>query len=203
MRQMTGLTPQTRATIPRDRRRGGGWRLLAIAAALLLLLYVVSPYYALWRFVGALKTGNTADLASRVDFMEVREAMKKQLRDRFFPKTPEEKAKKNRLNAIVSQLGPTLIDQLVDAYLTPDGLVALIQNPRINAISDRPAAVPSAGGTGLPNFSDTSKVRYAFFTGPADFLVDLNGTKLRFGFGAEGWRVHRVELNLDDATRRK
>lgn len=196
---MAEISRQTSATRSDSRRRGRGWRLIAIAAAVALLIYAVAPYYALWRFLGALKTGNTVELRNRVDFRDVRETMKKQLREHFFPRSPDDKAKKNRLNTMLAQMGPTLIDQLVEAYLTPDGLVALVANPRINAMSDRPTATATAGAD-LPSLPNASKVRYAFFTGPTDFLVDLNGTKLRFEFDAAGWRVHRVELDLNNAA---
>ena len=173
-------------------------RYVILVGAVLLLCYVGSPYYSLGRFVEAVKSGDTAALAERVNFPEVRSAMKQQLRAYFFPENEEQKrAKKNRFESMIARLGPNLLDQLVDAYLTPDGLAALIVNPKLASASASPS-LPTASSDQIVTRQnvDWSKVRYAFFTSPREFLVDLNGTKLRFRLSGSGWRVHRVELPL-------
>lgn len=47
------------------------------------------------------------------------------------------------------------------------------------------------------NTGSRSEVNYAFFTGPKEFLVDVEGTKLRFRFTGFRWKLKRVELTLD------
>ncbi len=41
-----------------------------------------------------------------------------------------------------------------------------------------------------------NSVRYAFFTGPRDFLIDVDGTKLRFRFSKFRWTLKTVEPEL-------
>src|SRR6266849_223889 len=96
-------------------------RWLVIICVVLLLVYAASPYVAFRRFTVALRSGDTAAISARVDFPAVRESLKKQLIARFSHAGTGHK----RWN----KLGPTLIDALVDAYATPDGLAMLIANP--------------------------------------------------------------------------
>src|SRR3712207_1152633 len=104
-----------------------GRRLLAVAIAL-LLAYVASPYVSLWFFSRAIKANDRAALESHVDFPAVRQSLKEELRGRL----PQDRAKANdTMSGLVARLAPSLIDQLVDAFVTPEGLVALITDPAI------------------------------------------------------------------------
>jgi hypothetical protein len=93
-------------------------RWTALVCILLLLLYGASPYFSFWRFAVAMRSGDSAAIASRVDFPAVRASLKKQLIARFASATTSHKRWVN--------LGPTLIDAIVDAYATPDGIAALL-----------------------------------------------------------------------------
>jgi hypothetical protein len=91
-----------------------------------------------------------------------------------------------------SNLGPTLIDAIIDAYVTPEGIAALLSNPE---------ALKNLKGPREFHFEpakneDLSKVKYAFFTGPRSFVVDRDGIKLRFRFTASGWQLHGLDLGL-------
>src|SRR5437868_15408482 len=111
---------------PQPRRRGRiKW--IALAAAL-LLLYVASPYYAIWRFGDALRAHDMDALAARVDFDAVRGSLKQQIRDHFLGVVAKNK-KKNRLAEFLVSSENSPLDQLVDAYVTPEGLAAIISDP--------------------------------------------------------------------------
>ncbi len=142
----------------------------------------------------ALRSGDTAALNARVDFPAVRKSLKTQLVAYFSPdKTRENRIKNKRLARLVTALRPTLIDTLVDAYVTPDGLAALIADP--NAVKDMHAPQVAQQSHAL-NAVDWSKVRYAFFTSPRVFVVDREGIKLRFRFTGLRWRLNKLDLGL-------
>jgi hypothetical protein len=148
-----------------------------------LLLYGASPYFSFWRFTVALRSGDTAAISARVDFPVVRESLKKQLIARFSHAGTGHKR--------WSKLGPTVIDALVDAYATPDGLAMLIANP--SALRDLQFPQQAApAGKGL----NWSKLRSAFFTSPRTFVVDREGIKLRFRFTRLRWRLNDLDLGL-------
>lgn len=161
----------------------GKW--IAVLCVLLLLAYGASPYFSFWRFNEAVRAGDSAAISSRVDFPAVRASLKKQLVARFAQTTSSHK----RWSSL---LGPTLIDTIVDAYVTPDGLAALLSNPQALKSLQSPQQFRFPTGKG----KSSSKVRYAFFTGPRTFLVDREELKLRFHFTGTGWKLIDLDLGL-------
>jgi hypothetical protein len=172
--------------LPRSwKTRRASWVILICVVG--LLVYGASHYFSFWRFTVALRSGDTAAITARVDFPAVRESLKKQLIARFSHAGTGHK----RWN----KLGPTLIDSLVDAYATPDGLAMLIGNP--SALKDLKLPQQATSIKGL----NWSKLRYAFFMSPRTFVVDREGIKLRFRFTGLGWRLKDLDLGLGEPKR--
>jgi hypothetical protein len=165
------------------------FRWFALICIFLLLIYAASPYFSFWRFTAALRSGDSATLSSRMDFPGIRASLKKQLVARFTPRTTTHKWWNN--------LGPTLIDTIVDAYVTPEGIAALISNPEVLKSLKHPQQFRFP--TGKPG--DWSNVKHAFFTGPRTFVVDREGIKLRFRFTGLGWKLYDLDLGLGEAKR--
>ena len=153
----------------------------------LLLLYGVSPYFSFWRFTAALRSGDSAALSSRIDFPAIRASLKKQLVARFTRGTPTHKGWEN--------LGPTLIDTIIDAYVTPEGIAALISNPEVLKNLRRPRDFRFPSG----KTQDWSNAKHAFFSGPRTFVVEREEIKLRFRFTGFGWKLYDVDLGLGEA----
>ncbi len=164
-------------------------RWLVIICVVLLLIYGASPYFSFWRFTAAIRSRDATAISARVDFPAVRASLKKQLEARFANRTTSHK----RWNI----LGPTLIDAIIDAYVTPEGIAALLSNPE--ALKNLKA--PREFHFQLSKNEDLSKVEYAFFTGPRSFVVDRDGIKLRFHFTGASWQLYDVDLGLTDAKR--
>jgi hypothetical protein len=165
----------------------------------LLLVYGASPYFSFWRFTVALRSGDTAALNARVDFPAVRESLKTQLAAYFSPeRTGERHIKNKRLDRLVTALRPTIIDTLVDVYVTPEGLAELIADPNVVKNMHSPQVPPQFHGVKGIDWSD---VKYAFFTSPRVFVVDREGIKLRFRFTGFGWRLNKLDLGLSAAQR--
>ena len=191
------------------------WPLIVIIA--FAALYLVSPYYSFWRFTQALKAGDQQQFEKMVDFRSVRDSLKKQLRAKLAetrgkdPKPAAEKPKAdNALLALSDQFAPRLIDTLVDAYVTPAGLAALLADVK-NVDTARTGGEGDPNAPADPRNADAikqseavrerlgwSSVRYAFFTGTRDFLLDVDGTKLRFRFSKLRWTLKTVEPELGD-----
>lgn len=168
-------------------------KFIVIGAVALLLVYLASPYYSLWRFGETIRANDMHALAARVDFPKVRGSLKQQIRDHFIG--VRETKKDDLVAQLLTASGPSLLDQLIDAYVTPDGLATIIGNP-----------APIKNASSLASLSslrrerreiDWSKARGAFFTSPRDFAVDHEGITLRFRFNGLGWKLREVDLNLD------
>jgi hypothetical protein len=162
-------------------------RWIALICLVLLLVYAASPYFSFWRFTVAVRSGDSVALNSRVDFPAVRASLKKQLVARFASATTGHKR--------WAKLGPTLIDAIVDAYATPDGIAALLSNPGALKNLQTPRQLQFSSGKA----ESWSKVKYAFFAGPRSFVVDREGIKLRFRFTGTGWQLNDLDLGLGDA----
>lgn len=190
----------------RDKPRRPRPRLLVIWIwGALFLFYLASPYLSFWRFTKALQANDRSAMEACVDFPSVRESLKQQLRARI-PKseaTPERAqpgaVKPDPFAGLIERLAPALIDQLVDAFITPDGLTALIADPEVakQARARDPNVLTRVTKTAANDVGWTD-VRYAFFTGPTNFLVDVNGTKLRYRFSGFRWVLKTLELPLED-----
>jgi len=169
-------------------------RWVALIYVVLLLLYGVSPYFSFWRFTVALRSGDTVAINARVDFPAVRESLKAQLIKWFSPAgTAEMPIKNKRLARLARSITPEFINAIVDAYVTPEGLRALITDPSVV----KEIRAPQQLRIGQP--VDWSKIRYAFFTSPRVFVVNLEGVKLRFRFSGHRWRLDKVDLGLSKA----
>ena len=164
-------------------------RWLVTFCIVILLTYGASPYFSFWRFTAAVQSRDAAAISARVDFPAVRASLKRQLVACFANKTSSHKRWSN--------LGPTLIDAIIDAYVTLEGIAALLSNPEAlkNLNAPREFHFELGKNVTLP------KVKYAFFIGPRSFVVDCDGIKLRFHFTASGWQLHDLDLGLTDEKR--
>lgn len=201
-------TAETTPVIPpRPRSLVGRLKWPLIALVVILALYVVSPYYSFWRFTEALKAGDQKKFESMVDFRAVRESLKTQLKAKLAEGRANQPKQEKSLLGLSDQFAPRLIDTLVDAYVTPSGLAALLAdaknvNAARSAADGNPEAAPNPGAVAPPqDVRDKlgfSSVRYAFFTGARDFLIDVDGTKLRFRFSKFRWTLKTIEPELGD-----
>jgi hypothetical protein len=151
-----------------------------------LLIYGASPYFSFWRFTAAMRSRDAVAISSHIDFPAVRSSLKRQLTARFANQTSSHKRWAN--------FGPTLIDTIIDAYVTPEGIAALLSNPE----SLKNLKTAREFHFELGKNEDWWKVKYAFFTSPRGFVVDREGTKLKFHFTGSGWRLYDLDLGLSD-----
>ena len=196
------------------RRSSRRW--LLIAAVALLLIYLLSPYYSFWRFTGALRAGDRNRLERMVDFNSLRKSVKHELRAKLAsspPSQPQEPKNDGLLSGLSADFGPRLIDTLVDAYVTPEGLAAFLVNPPVPASLTAPPPESTTATKPLPGDAASdlvpstepgfrsinwSSVRFAFFTGLRTFTVDVQGTKLHYRFEDFRWQLKGVELEIDE-----
>ena len=174
---------------PRHSRR----RIIVIGIVILLMVYAASPYYALWRFSEALRARDMDTLSARIDFPAVRGSLKQQIREKFLKMGA---TKKHRgLAEFLMSAEPSLLDQVVDAYVTPQGLADLIEDPgSIKSATSLPSPQRPAYAHKPINWLQT---RYAFFTGPRDFAVEHEGIILRFRLDGITWRLRAIDLQLE------
>jgi hypothetical protein len=175
----------------RPRYRG---KLIAILVGV-FLFYAASPYYSVWRFGEAIRAHDMPALAAHVDFEAVRASLKRQIRAHFLGTLNDKQ--KERLTEFFRTSVNDPLDQLLDAYITPEGISALISNPEPVKNATSISSLPSLDRSGKE--IDWSRFKNAFFTGPGDFAVDHEGIKLRFRLQGAGWKLHALDLQLPPA----
>jgi hypothetical protein len=157
-----------------------------IIAALLAvaLAYVVYPYATLYRLGQAIRHGDASTLQSMVDWPAVREGIKEDICDLVIDQSSEAKAS-GQLPPFGAGFVRGIAANVVDARVTPEALVAAAQQPDVKKPLRQGAAV---------------QVSWAFFSGPAEFQVDLYAPgqiepiRLQLDLRYGAWQVTRVWL---------
>jgi hypothetical protein len=163
------------------------------------VLWLASPYFALYNFVMALKVGDQLALQKQVSWPDVRQGFKDDFGTMLAEKVATDpKLKDNPFSVLGSVFGSAIVDRLIDVYVTPRGLAALIQAGKLS-----PKGVPSARS---PETEPVTRpvVRWAFFNGLTSFLLVLENEssasgplKVVMNFQDFSWKVVRVYLPLE------
>lgn len=170
----------------------------ASIAALALVAYMSSPFLALDRLSRAVREGDRDKLSVLVDFPAVRSSLKDQFSARIARRASDrQELDKNPVAGLVLMLVPVILDKIVDAIVTPDGLVELLARP----IGDRPEASDGKKKRWNRSWSfvdlDHFKVEY----------IDPDHPRIVFGLlfeerGFLSWKLVRLDLPGDELTRR-
>lgn len=170
---------------------------------ILLIAYAAYPYWSLYRLGEALEVGDEGALKQHVDWPAVRRGVKEDLSGILSRETGRAIASGNGEAALsgvlASAIGTALLDPLVDAVVTPEGLAAMIREGR--ARKSRAAADRQSGPTQDGNVL-WERLSFAFFTGPATFEAVFeteDGEEVVGVMQLNGMRWQLVRLRLPDS----
>jgi len=171
----------------------------AIAAALALLgiAYAGSPYLAARTLRDAAINADVETLDAAVDFPAVRESLKSQVSTAMTKRMTDDPAMKgNAFAGLGMMLMPTIVDRMVDTFVTPDGISALIRRGR-----------PGAAEPSTPNPDITYRYSYVgmdrFRVRMVDRKRDDPMPSLIFERrGLFSWKLIRVDLPDDMLDKR-
>lgn len=103
-------------------------RLVLILAGALLAAYLTSPVFAVRSLINAARTGDVARLERLVDFPAVRDDLKAQVNAQLVRRVREDpELRDNPLSGLGLVLAPSLVSGVVDAFVTPEALAAMVQ----------------------------------------------------------------------------
>ena len=130
-----------------------------LGALLVSAAYIAVPFWTAWAIREAIKTGDSAYLARKIDFASVRETLRPSLAQVAFdmpnPDAAEPAPKPGLWKRIKAYWGRSAIDRFVDSYVTPEGLPKMFQWRK---------TYREATGTVEPNASAAPfRVRFAKF----------------------------------------
>ncbi|HTK35080.1 MAG TPA: DUF2939 domain-containing protein [Caulobacteraceae bacterium] len=184
--------------------RHKGWIVLAACLAAVALVYgLLQPVFVFQALANAGQAGDRDRLAAMVDFPAVREDLKDQLSARIDAALSKDRSPFGALGAL---LGPSVVDQVVDAAVTPEGVAAIVRSGRapLSELSARKTALPPPPETAPPPPAAASlapaKARTRFaYTGLNSFKatsVSKDGAELGWVLERRGlnWKLARIEL---------
>lgn len=167
--------------------------IVGVLALIVGYLYI-SPYLALNNIKSAAQERNAEKLSSYIDFPSVRLGVKEQLK----AKVAKEMVAGNNNNgfeALGSMFAVAMIDPMVDAWVTPDGIAALVVEDEKNGPKDDTSEKEETNGleyeTGYDSFNDF----HVNISNPeeADNIVKV--TLHRDGLS---WNIVGIDFPLDD-----
>ncbi len=137
-----------------------------LGLAVLLVAYSAYPYLTLYWLDRALLTADTATLETLIDWPEVRQQLKADVKLALIESAQAQVGKGNFVGifggALTALLVPTLVDSAVDEMVTPEKL-----------LNNEEVVKRRREGKSFRDF-----VAYAFFTSPTEFRVDLRDPKV-------------------------
>jgi Protein of unknown function (DUF2939)/GYF domain 2 len=150
-----------------------GLKRTLVAFLLIALSWFAWPYYAVYDLAMALRERDVAKLENRVAWDGVRQGLRDDLNTVFLQRLRTDVTSNNSdvSTGIAALLGPAVIDRVVDAYLTPQGIANLIGTGK----TPNAAATGKGANTGgqQPHFSFSQLKHAFFFGGPFTFAVEI------------------------------
>ena len=102
---------------------------LTLAAVLISTAYAASPFYAAWTLRQAIVTGDTATIARKVEWQEVRRSLRASIASYAdlvpLVKSATSHVRPTTWQRVKSAFGYSMLDRFVDTYITAEGLPKL------------------------------------------------------------------------------
>ena len=145
--------------------------------------YGIYPYVTLYRLGEAIRNGDAARLETMVDWPSVREGIKEDICDLVIDE-PQQANGTGKLPPFGAGFMRGVATNVVDQRVTPEGLVAAVQDPHASKAASEAQV----------------EVSWAFFASPSAFMVDLatpgqsEPIRLQMDLRDGTWQVTRVWL---------
>lgn len=101
-------------------------KILIAAGVLGLAYWVAAPYITVYQIKAAAKARNGEQLSEYIDFPSVRERMKSHLKAKFMDNVLHGEVPNNPLALFGSTFADVIINKMVDAYMTPAGVIYMM-----------------------------------------------------------------------------
>jgi hypothetical protein len=168
--------------------------LIASAVIILVLLAVItyaSPYWQLHQLRDAAERHDADAIASHVDFPALRESVKGQLMASVSRDLAAETST-NPLAGLGKSMALAFLNPMVDAVVSPAGVIAMMENGKVNLAKRRSAE------DAQPQRDEHGKPEYALaYRGMNRFALTWKGSDGSLVFarhGLWGWKLAAIEL---------
>lgn len=175
--------------------------IVAIIATLFAGLYFGSPYWAVRNFQAAAKSGDVDALEATVDFPAVRENLKSQLTSALVDKLQNDpEMAENPFAGLGMMMMPAMVNGMVDAFVTPEGIARLAKNGHVQKQADEGETIDKASQPDI-SYSYSGLDRFRVTMSPKEEANDKRDVGLLFERrGLFGWKMIRVEIPVEAFT---
>jgi hypothetical protein len=147
-----------------------------VALALAATAYVAAPFATAWSIREAVRTGNSAYLEAKIEWDTVRESLRRSLTVAALgpPETGAAAPEKPGLwQRIKARVGRSAVDNLVESYVTPEGLPQLFTYRKLyrNHVTGEDPALTLPWHKRFAAF--WSRVKRAEFLTPTEFKIEM------------------------------
>jgi hypothetical protein len=178
--------------------------LVCVIIVIVIVGYILSPYISINGLFSSIRSGDIYALKKHIRFVELKSSLKDEIKSKLL-KELDKSIKGDPASTIgtglAALLAPALVDDAVDAIVTPSGLSAFISNPE-NAMSSTLDKDVSKKANPSTSFH-WKNVEYAFFTSLTEFEVRTDSDiTLQFSLSGLSWKLDGIILP-NKATRKK
>lgn len=162
-------SPSTAQSTPLKKRTillGG-----VVITLIFLVAYIASPFWNLHGMKKAVEKSDAISIADSVDFPALRESLKANIQAQMASETAKPDA--DGFEAFGTALAAMMIGPMVDALITPEALIQMMQGKDIDSLSDMESgqSAKSSSASAGPTKMNISKMRYESLN---RFTVDIS-----------------------------
>lgn len=169
--------------------------MIAVVIAILVYLYA-SPYLVLNNIKQAAQVGDSDKVSKYIDFPSVRQSFKDQMNVVMMKEMGKEET--DGFAALGAMLASTMVDKMVDALVTPEGMTVLLQGKNLKS------SQPSNTGSEPEIKPEEQQPDYkAGYTSMNDFEVVIEepnktkAVKVKMVRDGLSWKINKIVVPLD------
>jgi hypothetical protein len=174
---------------------------ISISLLVLWLAYAVSPYFAVYRLASAVQARDGATANELVDYPAIRKSITAQIVRTYLRITGKTGRPGSMLEQFSVGAGASVADPIVAKLISPDALLALLQNGRLSGVISDDA--PPIEGLSSQALGNALQVFANSELGIARFFVTVPINKppeqsFQLGFCLTGWRWKLCSVELPE-----
>lgn len=166
---------------------------------ILILGYLyVSPYLAINSIKNAAQAGDSEKISKYIDYPSVRQSFKDQMNAYMFKEMASKEA--NGWEALGAMMASTMVDKMIDAMITPEGMTLMLQGKDLKSTSSNGSDDPQVSGAKEESKPDYSS-RYASMNDFEVVIKDQDKAKevkvmmVRDGLS---WKINKIVVPLKE-----
>lgn len=165
---------------------------------ILILGYLyVSPYLAINSIKSAAQAGDSEKISKYIDYPSVRQSFKDQMNAYMFKEMASKEA--NGWEALGAMMASTMVDKMIDAMITPEGMTLMLQGKDLKSTSSNGSddhQVSEAKKEPKPDYSSryTSMNDFEVVIKDQDKAKEVKVMMVRDGLS---WKVNEIIVPLE------